>query len=78
MIIDLILDRRDGVAFDPRAFYRELCEYGEIWPDLADPITLAIERSPEQVVKFELCRYVIDSGLDPEICDYINSVNWKQ
>lgn len=76
MIIDLILDRQDGREYDPREFYREILDYSEVFPELADPIVLAIEKGPEQVVKFELCRYIIDGGLNPEICDYINSVAW--
>lgn len=75
MIIDLILDRRDGMPYDPREFYREILDYSEVF-EFAYPIALAIEKGPEQVVKFELCRYIIDSGLNPEICDYINSVAW--
>lgn len=47
-----------------------------MWPELSDPITRAMDEQPEQVVKFELCRYVIENGYNPEICDYINSVNW--
>lgn len=76
MIIDLILDRKAGEAYNPRDFYYHVLDYRDVWPELSDPITRAMDEQPEQVVKFELCRYVINNGYNPELCDYINSVNW--
>lgn len=76
MIIDLILDRKAGDAYNPRDFYCHVLDYRDIWPEISDPITKAMDEKPEQVVKFELCRYVIENGYNPEICDYINSVDW--
>lgn len=76
MIIDLILDRRDGEAYDPKEFYMEVMEYSETWPDIAFPIASAMDSGTEQDVKNELCGYVLECGYNPEICEYINSVNW--
>ena len=76
MIIDLILDRRGGVAYDPQQFYFDVLEYREIWPELSDPITRALDGGTEEDVKRELCKYVTENGYSPEICDYINSVSW--
>ena len=75
MIIDLILDRKDGDVFDPVTFANEVHDYCEVFPELA-PIDEALGGGVEQRVKHELCGYVLDGGYAPEICDYINSVAW--
>lgn len=76
MIIDLILDRKDGYKYNPKEFYNEVMEYGDIWPELADPITRAMDSGTEQDVKNELCLYITKCGYNPQICNYINSVEW--
>ncbi len=76
MIIDLILDRRAGCAFDPVSFAFEISDYNEVFPELAAPILSALSSHVEQKVKHALCGYVFAAGYPPEICDYINSVNW--
>lgn len=76
MIIDLILDRRAGDAYNARDFYCDVLQYRETWPDLSDPITKAMDGGTEKDVKEALCSYVRAAGYNPEICDYINSVNW--
>ena len=77
MIIDLILDRRGGVAYDPAEFYNDVRGYVDIFPDTnSGSIAAALEGDCEQRVKLELCLYVLDGGYNPEICDYINSVSW--
>lgn len=76
MIIDLILDRKDGYRYNPREFYDEVIKYGETWPDIAFPIASAMDSGIEQDVKNELCRYVIEYGYNSKICEYINSVEW--
>ena len=76
MIIDLILDRKDGAEFDPCEFGCEVRDYSEVFPELAGPILEALESKCEQRVKHALCGYVLDEGYNPEICDYINSVVW--
>lgn len=76
MIIDLILDRKDGRTYDPVQFYSEVLEYRGICPELSDPITRALDAGTEDDVKKALCEYVTGEGYAPEICDYINSVSW--
>ena len=76
MIIDLILDRKDGADFDPVEFAAEVYDYSEVFPELAAPILAAFESKTEQRVKHALCAYVLDAGYNPEICDYVNSVEW--
>ena len=48
MIVDLILDRRAGDEYDPRRFYSEVSEYGDVWPDLAYPIIRAMYSGEER------------------------------
>ena len=76
MIIDLSLDRRDGVAYDPVLFAFDVNDYSQTWPDLAGPILAALSSKCEQTVKQALCGYIQTAGYNPDICDYINSVNW--
>lgn len=76
MVIDLILDRRDGVEYDPRDFYYEVSKYGDVFPEIVFPITAALDGGGEADVRRELCSYVDEMGYDPGIKDYINSVEW--
>lgn len=76
MIIDLILDRKDGKWYKPKTFYNEVMEYGEIFGDIAWNIARAMDEGEEDDVKEELCHYIISQGYNLSICDYINSVNW--
>lgn len=77
MIIDLILDRRDGCNYDPSEFVESVREYIDIFPDTdAATIVDAFENKVEQAVKHALCGYILTEGYNPEICDYINSVSW--
>jgi len=76
MIIDLILDRKDGAAFDPVEFGFEVMDYAETFPEIAKPIIEALESKNEQRVRHALCGYVLDNGYAPEICDYINAESW--
>lgn len=72
MIIDLILDRKDGENYTPKQFYNDVMNYGKIGFDIAE----ALDSGEEKDVKEKLCQYVIDNDYNEEICKYINSVNW--
>ena len=76
MIIDLILDRKDGEKYRPNEFYYSILEYRESWPELSDPITRAMDEGTENDVKNALCDYIIKCGYNTTICDFINAVNW--
>nr|DAK83856.1 MAG TPA: hypothetical protein [Caudoviricetes sp.] len=76
MIIDLILDRKDGKPYDPAEFYRAVTCYRDTWPDIADPITAAMDYGTDADVKRALCDYVRANAYSPKICDYINYVAW--
>ena len=72
MIIDLILDRKDGYSYSDVQFYRDLIQYGEIGFDIAR----AMDSGTEEDIQNSLCAYIIDNDYNVEICDYIRSVNW--
>lgn len=72
MIIDLILNRKDGVLYSPEQFYRDVLDYGEIGWD----ITYALDTGTENQVKQVLCQYIDNQGYSEHIKDYVNSVNW--
>ena len=72
MVIDLILDRRDGETYDTRDFYFRALQYSPV----SDAITSAMDYGTEKDVKRELCQYIIDNEYNPAICDYVNSVEW--
>lgn len=76
MIIDLILDRKDGEPYDAKHFYNEVMDYGYIWPQLANPITSAMDGGTNEEVQKALCLYVTSQGYNESICDYVNNVDW--
>ena len=75
MIIDLILDRKDGHEYNAREFYYEVLEYESTF-NFNRGISRAMDGGTEQDVKKALCDYVISQRYNTEICTYINSVNW--
>ena len=76
MLVDLILDRRDGVSYSPSEFEEEVKEYCETSPSYK-PVYKALLGGSEDDVKDELCRYIDNEWYgSPLIKDYINSVNW--
>lgn len=94
MIIDLILDRKAdeediangythaempngelvSLEYDPHRFYMDVMGYGRI----GDEITEAMDYGDEADVKQALCNYIYDNNYNPEICNFINSVNWLE
>lgn len=72
MIIDLILDRKDGYNYNPKVFYHRVAEYGEIGSEIAE----ALDNGEEENVKSALRRYIHTNGYDMDIKNYINGVNW--
>lgn len=72
MIIDLILNRHDGIPYDSHRFYFDCLQYGKV----GDGITRAMDYGTEADVKRELCKYIHTQGYSPDICRYVNSVKW--
>lgn len=75
MIIDLILDRKDGLEYKPEQFYKRCLSYEQTF-NFHFSVTDAMNERIEQKVKHCLCEYIFSQGYNPELCDYINSVNW--
>ena len=75
MIIDLILDRKDGEEYNTREFYYSVMEY-ESTLNSNREISRALDGGNESDIKKSLCDYIIENGYNTEICKYVNSVNW--
>lgn len=72
MIVDRILDRKDGKPYSAHDFYMDCLGYGRI----GDDITRAMDFGTEEEVKRALCKYVVENEYNPLICDYICRINW--
>lgn len=78
MLIDAILDRKadreNGIFnYDPR----ELYQYINGWAGgLYDPVASAMDEGSEADVKKALCFYIGAQGYNPDIKDFVNSVDW--
>ena len=76
MIIDLILDRKDGVEYDAKKFYNNVRDYESYNFGSNGAISAAMDYGKASDVKRELCAYIENNEYNPEIKNYINSVNW--
>lgn len=74
MIIDLILDRKEGTPYEPKTFYNSCMGYD----DIADEITRAMDVGTEEDIKEALCAYIDNQSYNPEIKNYIRSVKWLE
>lgn len=74
MIIDLILDKKDGLPYNPREFYKQVKQYGKDiqFTDISD----AMQEKNEYKVKQALCRYIVEFDYNLDIIKYILKVNW--
>ena len=70
MVIDYILNRKDGYGYDVKEFYDACMAYEEF------DIARALDGGTEKDVKKALCDYVIYNDYPKSICKYINSENW--
>ena len=77
MVIDMILDRKEGSKYSPFDFYRYALAECDIF-DMFDGLTKAMVSGTEDDVKRELKKYIIEQGYNPEICNYIDSVPWLE
>ena len=72
MIIDGILDRKDGEPYDPKTFYNYCMGYGEI----SHGITRAMDSGSNRDVQEELADYIIENDYNRDIIEYIYSKDW--
>ena len=78
MIIDLILDRKDGAFYNPHDFYMEVASYGYLTPVHSERITRAMDGGEEDDVRRELINYIHQNGYNEDLKDYIESVKWLE
>jgi len=71
MIIDLILDRKDGKQYSPKAFYDDVMNY-----HYNGYIIDAFDSGKEEAIKDALAKYILVNEYNHKIIDYITSVNW--
>lgn len=76
MIIDLILDRKDGHGYTAREFYFNVMEYRYLTPEDCDAITRAMDGGTNEDVCGALCAYIISQGYNPALCAWICRQNW--
>lgn len=74
MIVDLILDRKDGHPYRAKEFYDNVMAYEE---GTDYDISRALDGGTEKDVKKALCDYIMGS-YNPKICNYINKVQWLE
>ena len=72
MIIDLILDRKDGFGYDAKEFYNNVMGYGQIGFD----ITSAMDGGTNLDVQRELSIYILKNEYNHKLIDYVFSENW--
>ena len=70
MLIDLILDRAHDTSYNAREFYHNALAYEQ------DEVTRAMDGGTEREVQAALCDYIRTNDYNPEICAYVESVNW--
>lgn len=75
MIIDLILDRKDGDYYDAISFYNNVIGY-EKSSNIGNSISKAFKSGKERNVKQALIDYIDENGYNNSIKKYIQSVDW--
>lgn len=76
MIIDRILDRKDGVMYSPSDLYEYVVkDDGGV---ITENIAIALEVGNNRDVQNALCAYIVANDYNEEICAYINSTMWVE
>ena len=77
MIVDLILDRKDGYPYDAHEFYNEIRDYERLGVGVPDErISIAMDYGDNQDVQRTLCEYIYMNGYPDSIQNYIRSQQW--
>lgn len=72
MIIDSILDRKDGKKYNAKQFYDEITPHGLISYEIAG----TMDSGEEANVRRALVNYLVDYNYPPELFDYVNGQRW--
>lgn len=75
MIIDLILDRREGEPYEAEEFYGYVMEYETLF-DMPRDISRAMDSGDEAAVKAALCEYLLTNGYNEKLCEYVRRQKW--
>ena len=75
MVIDYILDRRDGVLYCAKRFYNYVMQENECF-HMFDNLLNAMDEGTEEDVKKALNQYIDSAGYNPDIKMFVNRVNW--
>jgi len=76
MIIDCILDRKDGMKYNPKAFYNKVMEYYNSFPEITGKIANALDNGTNENIRYELCMYIKYNEYNNDICSYILTKDW--
>lgn len=77
MIIDLILDRKDGVPYSAHDFYIACRGYEQLQIGThGEDISIAMDYGDNKDVQRVLCQYIDRNEYNPAIKDYIRSQVW--
>lgn len=77
MLIDLILDRKDGQPYNAKKFYDAVTSYLDTFPCYIG-VARALDGGTEADVIDELCDYIKSQDYNLDLCDYISSVKWLE
>jgi hypothetical protein len=75
MIVDLILNRKDGEPYNAKDTYIYITEHESIF-NKEYPISRAFDGGTNKDVQNALSQYITDGGYNSKIIDYIRSVDW--
>lgn len=77
MIIDLILDRKDGKQYSAHDFYLEVRKYERLGVSTrGEDISIAMDYGDNKDVQRVLCQYIRRNGYPVDIESYIRSQVW--
>ena len=89
MIIDLILDRKEGKnkiikdgklyttkEYNARQFYNNVMNYYSIFPEIVEPVANALDGGTNEDVQKELSLYIEKNGYNLDLIKYIKRVDW--
>lgn len=75
MVIDFILDRKEGIEYDKDAFLEYVVRENECF-GIFDELIFALALDKETETAVALCKYIRTQGYNTEICGYVWSVDW--
>lgn len=79
MVIDLILDRKDGIQYDARKFYWDCMEYNNVFHmGTIAAITAAMDYGTNEDVQRAINTYILRNEYNPDICNWVNTQDWLQ